>query len=193
MKALITFSHTDSDRKIQESTSKEVTLQDDNPVAIDCMLEYIYAGNFDDLVPTPGNPITVQFLRRLVDLYSVADKYDVPRLRHVTAEHFSSAVDEYIEDNKDYENDDELIAIIHTIYDLDGPIESRQTTVRTLREALVLSFLQSANLSPHISIDFTPLFRACIAAQPELAQDVLLKASTLHPGETLQTLRKSIC
>lgn len=186
----------------QESTSKEIVLKDDDPDLLETMLQFPYDDDVTKTFAAVKELTTIEKLHYCVGLYALADKYDIPRLRRIIAFRFYREICTYVEEHAQLASDPDFIDIVKRVVELEGPpeyiegestFEKRWRPVYRLRDALIMCFLSVPTANPNISVNLTPLFRACIAAVPELGQDILLEAATMFSDRQLRTGNLAKC
>jgi hypothetical protein len=123
---------------------------DDDPNVLQALLSYFYKLNYDD---TMRGAIPIQ--QYTVYVYSIADKYDVPRLQDMTAEKFENICDAV-------EDSDDFIDAVYAIHSSTNPNDRRLRNV-------VLPAIQD-NISWLLELE---KFKTLVDAIPELKWELL--------------------
>jgi hypothetical protein len=110
---------------MQESNAKEITLKEDDPVAITIMLNFAYTYNRSFPLPD-GHRGTTKNIRRIISLYRVEDKYDFPDFEGAPEDEFVEQFHAWLDEptsqaGKDESAVTEFCSIVSDIYNLVGP------------------------------------------------------------------------
>ncbi|KAF2656464.1 hypothetical protein K491DRAFT_379205 [Lophiostoma macrostomum CBS 122681] len=124
---------------------------------------------------------TVKTLKYFVELYVVADKYDVPELRKYATQEYIGNVHVYVEQiMPDCGGDQEFATLVRKIYDFEC---HKSENNRQFCKELVVAFSYQKFNSSAIGICLGPVLCDCIALTPEFARDILLHARQDTKGQ----------
>lgn len=73
---------------VKEATSRVIKMDVDDADALRHLLRYIYTANIDELVAEADHKDNYDFLDHLLDVFLLADKYDLPTLSELLVEAF---------------------------------------------------------------------------------------------------------
>lgn len=77
----------------QEGISRVIDLKEDEPSNVEKMLQFIYTGDYSDLSSDdPDTPILASAMVN-VEIYAIAEKYDIRTLKELAKKKFESSVD----------------------------------------------------------------------------------------------------
>jgi hypothetical protein len=137
----------------QETQEATIRLVEDDPIAIEAMIHFMYGFDYDSSGGDRGRVSPMLFN---VKVYQVGDKYDVPKLKAQARQKFINAIE------KCWEMDDFPVAIADTY-------TTTISTDRGLRDPLVSTVLN------HIDVlltneDFVQVLRETIGFAADLVQ-----------------------
>jgi rubrerythrin len=147
-------------------------LIEDDPDAVEATLKFLYGVLEHD----PGDATgTSENLNYWVDLHTVADKYDVPELRDYVTEQVGDAVRDYAIDRMPKDSGDAaFVELVCRVYDLESHASKEN---RLLCKEIVTWLSYEKELSEEVGLRLGPVFRDCVAAKAEFAQDMILLAT----------------
>lgn len=108
---------------------------DDDPVIVDAMLRHMYNLPYSQSLKSDSCDNVYKFH---FDVFTLADKYDCPSLRHAAASNFRRAADESINKLYSFDGLSNVLLLIEIIPHLCGP-DARQSADSSLRDE-VLNF-----------------------------------------------------
>ncbi|KAL2861015.1 BTB/POZ domain-containing protein [Aspergillus lucknowensis] len=104
---------TEAHKLIKEVTENVITLEDDDPRALDAMIHFFYGFNYDSSGSDQGRTSPMLFN---VKVYQIGDKYGIPNLKAPAKEKFSVAI-------KTYWDMDDVPAAIASAYSTTTPAD----------------------------------------------------------------------
>ena len=171
----------------KETTSQQVELKDDDVHIVERMLHFFYAASYPAILPGPHTDMSLRSeLDVHVEMYAIADKYQVAALSVLAKDNYQHVVNGY----------DDCIAVLRSVPKI---YNSTIKTDRGLRDiavaeviAKVVNKMEGRQMSSGKRSEVVPLLESVVSDVPGFALDILTKVGKVIRDQVEKATRDQI-